>query len=56
MKNEKNVHRYHSQEAQRHLANGLKRLGQRDEAVVYWEALADATDIEALIKFAKHYN
>ncbi|MCW1968209.1 MAG: ribonuclease H-like domain-containing protein [Anaerolineae bacterium] len=44
-----------SQEAQRRLANGLKRLGRRDEAVVYWEALADADDIEALIELAKHY-
>lgn len=44
-----------SQEAQRRLANGLKRLGRRNEAVVYWEALADADDIEALIELAKHY-
>lgn len=45
----------HHSAALRHLARCLKRQGKTQEALRYWQCLADAEDVEGLIELAKHY-
>lgn len=45
----------HHSAALRHLARCLKRQGKTQEALRYWQLLANTEDVEALIELAKHY-
>lgn len=49
------AHRPAGARATQRLATMLKRLKRNEEAIEYWEVLADAGDIQALLELSKHY-
>lgn len=49
------AHRPAGVRATQRLASMLKRLRRNEEAIEYWEVLADAGDASALLELSKHY-